>query len=95
MSNTASPLRYTTAGLEFVIMVAMFACLGVWLDRKFDLMPLLTVSMSVFGFVGATYRLFKQAKKIGGKFSANAKSEKKDSSKDSLPSGDGLWNRKQ
>lgn len=51
--------KYSGLGMEFGITVLMFVFLGVYLDRKFNTIPLFTLLLSLVGFSSAVYLMYK------------------------------------
>ncbi len=51
--------KYSGLGLEFGITVLMFVFLGLYLDKKFNTMPLFILIMSLVGFSSAVYLMYK------------------------------------
>ncbi len=51
--------KYSGLGLEFGITVLMFVFLGLYLDKKFNTMPLFILVMSLVGFSSAVYLMYK------------------------------------
>ena len=49
-----------TAGLQFGMAIVVFALLGVWLDRKFDTSPWLTIAGVVIGAGGGFYSMYRK-----------------------------------
>lgn len=54
---------YAGLGLQLAITVSGLALLGVWLDKKFDLSPILTISLSFFGAFAGMYNFIKSVLK--------------------------------
>lgn len=50
------------AGLQFGVVICIFALLGNWLDGKFETKPWLLVAGVLIGFVGGTISLLKKFK---------------------------------
>ena len=68
-------MRYSTVGMEFIIIVGLFIGGGLWLDKRLGLMPLFTLIGSVAGFAGGLYRLIRRVKEIGDKVQPEDKGE--------------------
>lgn len=64
--NEARPnlLRYSSAGVEFILLFGVMVGAGVLLDRRMDTLPGWTVTGAVVGFFAALRRLVKQAREI-------------------------------
>ncbi|GAB4291564.1 MAG: hypothetical protein Kow0098_10900 [Ignavibacteriaceae bacterium] len=52
---------YLGLGLQLAVTVTAMVLLGVWLDNKFDLSPLLTILFSAFGIFAGLYNFIKSA----------------------------------
>lgn len=51
-------LGQSTGGFDLVLTGVVFALAGLWLDRRFGLTPLLTIVLTVVGFVGAVLNIY-------------------------------------
>lgn len=69
----------TTLGLEFAVAVALFTGVGYWADRRFDLLPWLSVCGVFAGFSLGMYMVVKEARRLSGS-KAPQKDDKKDGS---------------
>lgn len=49
---------YVSVGITFALSVAAFALGGVWLDRRFGTMPLLTILGTLFGMALTGFWLY-------------------------------------
>jgi F0F1-type ATP synthase assembly protein I len=58
-------MRFTTAGLEFVVILCLLTGGGVLLDRWLETKAVFTVLGAACGFGLATFRLVLQARSIG------------------------------
>lgn len=56
---------YLTLGLQLAITVAALAFLGIWLDKKFDSSPWLTITCSFFGVFAGLYNFIRSVIKSG------------------------------
>lgn len=56
---------YIGLGLQLAITVAALAFLGIWLDKKFDSSPWLTIVSSFLGVFAGLYNFIKAAIKSG------------------------------
>jgi ATP synthase protein I len=56
---------YLTLGIQLAITVAALAFLGIWLDKKFDSSPWLTIICSFFGVFAGLYNFIRAAIKSG------------------------------
>jgi len=56
---------YLGLGLQLAITVTAMSLLGVWLDGKFHLSPILTISLSLFGVIAGMYNFIKSVTKTG------------------------------
>ena len=45
-------------GFELALAPALFALLGLWIDRQVGITPVLTIAFAVFAFVGVTVKQF-------------------------------------
>jgi F0F1-type ATP synthase assembly protein I len=54
-----SYLRYATTGVEFFATIAVLALLGLWLDGRFHIAPVLTIVLTFVGFAAATWNLLR------------------------------------
>src|SRR4051812_31326856 len=50
--NDKSAWSLSGAGIQFAVTTAVFACIGVFLDRRFGWSPWGTIALSMLGFVG-------------------------------------------
>jgi F0F1-type ATP synthase assembly protein I len=57
-------MRFATIGIEFISIFTIFLLAGVWLDRRFNIMPLFTLVGMVLGFAGAMYRVVRVAQQF-------------------------------
>jgi ATP synthase protein I len=61
--NTADYIKdyapYLGLGLQLAVTVAAMAFLGIWLDKKFDSSPWLTIILSFFGVFAGLYNFIK------------------------------------
>lgn len=51
-------LRQSTGGYDMVLTVVLFTLGGLWLDRRFDLVPILTISLAMLAIVGSTLNTY-------------------------------------
>jgi F0F1-type ATP synthase assembly protein I len=51
-------LGESTGGLDLVLTGVVFALVGLWLDRRFGLTPILTIVLTIVGFVGAVLNIY-------------------------------------
>jgi len=49
-------MRYSWSGVEFAIIVVVFAAVGYWLDRWLETLPGFTALLGVTGLICALYR---------------------------------------
>jgi len=56
------PWRYTTVGLEFTVIFALFVGAGMFLDRWLELKPVFTVWGAILGFAAALRQLLRRAR---------------------------------
>ena len=56
---------YLGLGLQLAITVTAMSLLGVWLDGKFDISPILTISLSFLGVFAGMYNFIKSVTKTG------------------------------
>lgn len=54
---------YLGLGLQLAITITAMALLGVWLDGKLDMSPILTISLSFFGIFAGMYNFIKSVTK--------------------------------
>lgn len=59
-----SYLRYIGTGVEFFSAVAILTFLGIFLDGKFGISPILTIVLSLLGFAAATWNLIRNVNHI-------------------------------
>ena len=59
-----SYLRYIGTGVEFFSAVAILTFLGIFLDGKFGIAPILTIVFSLLGFAAATWNLIRNVNHI-------------------------------
>lgn len=58
-------IKFTNAGLQMAIVIAICVFSGDWLDKKFpNLYPLFTVVLSLFGVFASIYSVIRQLKQI-------------------------------
>lgn len=65
--DIANVVRYSSLGIEFGSTVVLASFLGMYLDKKFNTLPLLTIIGIFFGFAFGVYRLYIIIKKINKK----------------------------
>ncbi|MDA0986582.1 MAG: AtpZ/AtpI family protein [Bacteroidetes bacterium] len=58
-----------TAGIQLAAGVLIFFFLGLWLDKKFNYSPWLTIIFSFVGGIGSVYKFIKTALSISEKSS--------------------------
>jgi F0F1-type ATP synthase assembly protein I len=46
-------VRQSTGGYDMVLAVVLFTFLGLWLDRRFELVPILTITFALLAVVGS------------------------------------------
>jgi len=56
---------YLGLGIQLAVTVTVMAFLGIWLDKKFDSSPLLTIVCSFFGVFAGLYNFIKAVIKSG------------------------------
>jgi len=56
-------MRYATAGIELVIIFALWMLLGWWLDGRWGTSPALMLTGAVVGFGLGMYRLIRDAQR--------------------------------
>ena len=56
---------YLGLGMQLAITVTVMVFLGIWLDEKFDLSPVLTIIFSMFGVFAGMYNFIKSVIKSG------------------------------
>jgi F0F1-type ATP synthase assembly protein I len=66
-------LRYTTVGLQFVLVMLAPMGLGYWLDVTFDLLPWLTLTGFALGATAAMTSLIREVMRMGAKEDAERK----------------------
>ncbi len=69
-------LKFSTLGIEFGTTILVFVFLGLFLDKKFNTLPLFTLILMFFGFGSAVYllyRTFKRMQKLEKEDSKNKK----------------------
>ncbi len=54
---------YLGLGMQLAITVTVMVFLGVWLDEKFDLSPLLTIVFAMLGVFAGMYNFIKSVMK--------------------------------
>ncbi len=52
-----------TGGYEIVLSGVLFSLAGLWLDRRLGTIPLLTIGLTVVGFVGAVLNVYYRYKR--------------------------------
>ncbi len=57
--NDKSWLNYVGLGTQLAITVTAMTFLGVWLDKKFNTQPVLTVICAFFGITAGIYNFIK------------------------------------
>ena len=57
--------NYLGLGIQLAITVIAMTFLGIWLDKKYNSGPWLTVICSMFGIFGAIYNFIKSVLKSG------------------------------
>ncbi|MCD4824383.1 MAG: AtpZ/AtpI family protein [Phycisphaerae bacterium] len=57
-------MPHATVGMEFIITVGLLTGGGIWLDSRYDTLPLWTLVGFVLGFAGGLYRLIRAAKAV-------------------------------
>jgi len=58
--RSGSWLRYSHLGIQFCLTFGAFVALGMWLDRKLDWSPWLTIVGTFLGMAAATYALVRE-----------------------------------
>jgi len=58
---------YLGLGLQLAVTVVAFVFLGIWLDKKFDIQPVLTIIFSFLGVTIALYNFIRSVLKSGKK----------------------------
>jgi F0F1-type ATP synthase assembly protein I len=53
-------LRFTTVGIQFVIVFGAFLGLGYWLDRRWNTSPYLILAGTLLGGTAAFYTLYRE-----------------------------------
>lgn len=88
-SSLVKPLSYASCGMEFVAAVGIFAFGGLWLDRRFDLLPAFTLVGFGIGLSLGFLSLYKTVYRLGLQ---NAREEAEAESKPRRPpmKGSGL-----
>ncbi|MCH6575936.1 MAG: AtpZ/AtpI family protein [Bacteroidetes bacterium] len=56
---------YLGLGMQLAITVTVMVFLGVWLDEKFDLSPLLTIVFAMLGVFAGMYNFIKSVMNSG------------------------------
>ncbi len=56
---------YVGLGMQLAVTVTALAFLGIWLDGKFGLSPILTISFSFLGVFAGLYNFIKSVVKPG------------------------------
>jgi len=51
-------------GLQMSLPIVILVFVGIWLDNKFDTMPIFTLLLSLYGVFAGFYYFFKALKKI-------------------------------
>ncbi len=59
--------RYATAGIEFIVVVALFTGGGYWLDSRLGMLPVWTLVGLAVGFAAGLYRLVRIAIELNQK----------------------------
>ncbi len=54
---------YLGLGLQLAITITAMSLLGVWLDGKFNMSPILTITFSFFGIFAGMYNFIKSVTK--------------------------------
>jgi F0F1-type ATP synthase assembly protein I len=60
-----NPWTYAAAGLEFVCAFGLLLALGIYLDVRFNMTPLLTITFGALGFGIALRNLLRRARRGG------------------------------
>lgn len=55
-------MKYTTAGIEFTVVFAIFVLVGFWLDSRLGTRVVFTLVGTAVGFAAAVYRLVRLAR---------------------------------
>ncbi len=56
---------YVGLGMQLAITVTVMVFLGIWLDGKFDLSPILTITFAFLGVFAGLYNFIKSVLKSG------------------------------
>lgn len=56
---------YIGLGMQLAVTVTLMVFLGIWLDKEFDLSPVLTIVFSFLGVFAGMYNFIKSAIKSG------------------------------
>jgi ATP synthase protein I len=56
-------VNYLGLGMQLAVTVTAMAFLGIWLDKKFNTQPVLTIVCSFFGITAGMYNFIKTALK--------------------------------
>ncbi len=56
---------YLGLGMQLAITVTVMVFIGIWLDEKFELSPVLTIVFSMFGIFAGMYNFIKSVIKSG------------------------------
>lgn len=78
-SDRSSSVSWTSAtiGIEFAAAIGGFTLIGYFIDVKAGTQPVWTIVLATLGFIGGTYNLFKEVKKMQAR--TNRRSVRKDS----------------
>ncbi len=64
-NNQNAWVGYIGLGSQLAATVVVMVLLGVWLDKKFSTVPILTIIFSFIGIAGGMYNFIKTALKSG------------------------------
>ena len=56
-------MKQSTGGYEMVFSGVLFALVGLWLDNRFGLTPILTIVLAVVGFTGGVLSVYYRYKR--------------------------------
>lgn len=56
-------LRYSSFALQLLVMIGASVWGGIWLDEKFNISPLLTITLPLLVLGGTFYKLIKDTTK--------------------------------